>query len=157
MPDTPPSQASIFGRYLCESIERLLGCLDGLAPDQLDWQPPAPEANSLYVLAVHTMANAEEVVVFVLGGQPNQRNREAEFLAQATSGAALDERWHFLHAQITGTLAGLPNSALNAPVDHPRRGRISGREVLILACRHAAEHAGQAELTRDLLRAATAG
>jgi hypothetical protein len=38
---------------------------------------------------------------------------------------------------------------------HPRRGPLSGREILIVVARHAAEHLGQAELTRDLMKAAT--
>ncbi|CAN5843324.1 hypothetical protein BH10CHL1_BH10CHL1_01810 [soil metagenome] len=39
---------------------------------------------------------------------------------------------------------------------HPRRGQITGREILLVVACHAAEHRGQAELTRDLLFAARA-
>ncbi|MBN1310607.1 MAG: hypothetical protein JXB30_04240 [Anaerolineae bacterium] len=35
--------------------------------------------------------------------------------------------------------------------EHPRRGQMAGRAELIIVARHAAEHMGQAELTRDLL------
>jgi hypothetical protein len=42
---------------------------------------------------------------------------------------------------------------LGATYRHPRRGAISGREILIVVARHAAEHLGQAELTRDLWKA----
>jgi hypothetical protein len=34
------------------------------------------------------------------------------------------------------------------------RGEVTGREVLMLMARHAAEHVGHAELTRDLAVAA---
>lgn len=39
---------------------------------------------------------------------------------------------------------------LNETVEHGWRGPIARREVLIVVARHAAEHLGQAELTRDL-------
>ena len=41
--------------------------------------------------------------------------------------------------------------------DHPRYGTISGRELLVLVATHAAEHYGQAQLTRDLLKAQRSG
>jgi hypothetical protein len=47
----------------------------------------------------------------------------------------------------------LSDSSLSAEVVHPRRGRLSGFEVLVIALRHAAEHMGQAELTRELVLA----
>jgi hypothetical protein len=37
--------------------------------------------------------------------------------------------------------------------DHPRMGRVPGREILLRATGHAAEHAGEAELTRKWLDA----
>ncbi len=51
-----------------------------------------------------------------------------------------------------GVLA-VPPEALLAPHHHPRRGWSTGREILLIVARHAAEHLGQAELTRDLLLA----
>ncbi len=42
---------------------------------------------------------------------------------------------------------------LEREVTHPRRGALTGRDVLIVVARHAVEHLGQAELTRDLARA----
>jgi len=48
-------------------------------------------------------------------------------------------------------LVGLSSVHLDGERDHPRRGKMSCREVLLVAARHAAEHMGQAELTRDLV------
>lgn len=36
---------------------------------------------------------------------------------------------------------------------HPRRGIITGRDVLIVVACHAAEHWGEAQLTRSLMNA----
>ena len=48
----------------------------------------------------------------------------------------------------------LPESELDRERYHARRGTISGRDTLLVAIRHAGEHLGQSELTRDLWRAA---
>jgi hypothetical protein len=50
-------------------------------------------------------------------------------------------------------LEAMPATALEEQCEHPRLGRIAGRAVLLQAERHAAEHLGEAELTRALLLA----
>jgi hypothetical protein len=50
-------------------------------------------------------------------------------------------------------LASLPVGDLDRERPHSRRGTLSGREVLLVVARHAAEHWGEAQLTRSLLRA----
>jgi hypothetical protein len=59
-----------------------------------------------------------------------------------------------LRPRLAEALANLPPGALDASYSHPRRGTVTGRDILIIVARHSAEHLGQAELTRDLLRAA---
>jgi hypothetical protein len=46
--------------FLCRSLGRVIGCLDGLTPDEATWHPPADSANSLLTIAWHTLNNAEE-------------------------------------------------------------------------------------------------
>jgi hypothetical protein len=82
------------------------------------------------------------------------RDREAEFAVQGSSSEVLAARWQVLRERLARVLAGLPAGALDAEYQHPRRGALTGRAILIVVARHAAEHLGQAELTRDLLRAA---
>ncbi len=53
----------LFWRYIASSLDRLVGCLDGLDAEALNWCPPAPGANSLYALATHTLGNAEENIL----------------------------------------------------------------------------------------------
>ena len=151
---TAANEALIFWRYIASSLDRLVGCLEDLTEAQLNWRPDAPEANSLYALAVHTLGNAEENLLQTLGGQPVGRDRDGEFAAQGVAPQALAARWAALRAGLSAHLANLPDGALDAAHAHPRRGTITGREILIVVARHAAEHLGQAELTRDLLFAA---
>jgi hypothetical protein len=139
----------MYASTLVRRIDRIIETTRGLSPDQINVSPPIPEANSLAVLAVHTMANADENVLAVLGGETIERNREREFRSRVTSGEALADDWSRLRTRIETFLNELPDEALNAEVEHPRRGRITGRKVLLAATVHAAEHVGHAELTRD--------
>lgn len=154
MASAPLSEPLLFWRYIAGSLDRLVALLDGLSAEELDWRPPAHGANSLSVLATHTLGNAEENLLETLGGQPIGRDREAEFAVQGGSADAVAARWRDLRPRLSEILAALPPDALDASYPHPRRGAITGRDILIVVARHSAEHLGQAELTRDLLLAA---
>ena len=148
-----PSEPLLVWRYIASSLDRLVALLDGLSPADLDWRPHAPGANSLRALTTHTLGNAEENLLETLGGQPIARDRAAEFAVQGGSAEAITARWHVLRSQLAECLAALPAETLDASRLHPRRGTITGRDILIVVARHSAEHLGQAELTRDLLLA----
>jgi len=147
-------EALIFWRYIASSLDRLVGCLADRSETQLNWRPAAPDTNSLYALAMHTLGNVGENLLQTLLGQPVGRDRDGEFAVRGDSAQAIAARWSAARAEIGSRLANLPAGALDAPYDHPRRGSLTGREILIVVARHSAEHLGQAELTRDLLRAA---
>lgn len=147
------SEIACYCRYIFSSLDRLVDCLSDLNGKQLNWRPPAANTNSLYGLATHTIANTEENILGILCGQSVERNRDAEFATRGSSADELGERWRRLRSRLLSALAKLPPDALNQQVPHPRRGMITGREVLLIVARHSAEHLGQAELTLDLLRA----
>jgi DinB superfamily len=139
--------------FLCRSLARIVACLDNLAAEEQRWRPPAAGANSLLAIAAHALANAEDNVLGLLGGERIERRPATEFDDRDLTLAIVHERWSRLQPQLMHVLQQLPASALAATVNHPRRGRLSGFEVLVVALRHAAEHQGQAELTRDLVLA----
>jgi len=153
MAKNPSREATIFCRYILSSLDRLVQCLDGLDERQLNWQPPAPHANSLYTLVVHTLGNAEENLLLTLYDQPSPRNREQEFMTKGQSADVLVAQWQALRERLQKTLLSLSSDDLGQEHLHPRRGSITGLDLLIVVARHAAEHLGQAELTRDLLLA----
>jgi hypothetical protein len=140
-----------FHRFIAGSIDRLIELLESLTPDEAAWRPPANEANSILALASHVLGNAEWNILDVLAGQPIPRDRDAEFMPDLDA-AGIRARWEDLKGRISTALEGLPPRELERERDHPRRGRLTGREVLIVVATHAAEHLGQAELTRDLLK-----
>lgn len=139
-------EIATFWRYIAGSLDRLVGILDGLGEQELNWRPPAEAANSLYTLAFHTLANAEENLLGTLCGQPTERRRDDEFTRRGTRATLLQDHWRDLRIRIEAALFALPSTELDAARTHPRRGQV--------VARHAAEHLGQAELTRDLMKAA---
>ena len=152
------NEIAIFYRYIASSLDRMAAIVAELDEAELSWRPSADGANSIRVLAVHTYGNAEENLLGLLGGENVRRDRDAEFLAAAGDGPELEQHWRSLRSRIEPALDGLDAEALDRLYIHPRRGAVSGREVLLVVARHAAEHLGQAELTRDLLlRAQSSG
>jgi hypothetical protein len=141
-----------FWEFIAFSLDHLMGCLDGLTPTQMNWRPTPSGTNSVYALAVHTLGNAEENLLSTLCGAP-PRDREGEFSAEAQDLGWLMPRWTALRAELRAALTALNPAELERERLHPRRGMLTGREILLVVARHTAEHLGQAELTLDVMRA----
>ncbi|MFN8491454.1 MAG: DinB family protein [Caldilineaceae bacterium] len=148
-------EVDLFWRKTVSAVDQLLACLDGLTETELNWRP-AENTNSLFVLATHLLGNVEENIFGVLGGQAVQRDRDAEFISQGTAVEPIRQRWQTLQQRATTVLTQLSQTELTRERPHPRRGQITGREVCWVVALHAAEHRGQATLTRDLILAARA-
>ena len=138
--------------YLRLTMEEMTKIGGEVTQAELHWQPPAPETNSIAVLLVHTMGSIRESLIGTLCGEAVNRNRDAEFVEHAVTGVEMAGQGHTLQAQLESALGSLPDKILAEPKEHPRRGPMTGREVLLGALTHAREHLGQAELTRDLAR-----
>ena len=151
-----PREVDIYWRRISDTVDELVACLEGLDGDALNWSP-LDDANSLYVLATHTMGNVRHNFLNVLCGLPITRDRDAEFVARGASAAEIEARWDDLKAQISEAIEELPDAELDRDKNHPHRGVITGRDVLVVVAGHAAEHYGQAQLTRDLARARLPG
>ncbi|HZR38645.1 MAG TPA: DinB family protein [Ktedonobacteraceae bacterium] len=153
VPSSPNREALAFDRFILSSLDRFMQSIEGLTEQQLNWRPPAANSNSVYALAVHTLGNTEENVLKILCGQLLERQREQEFQAAAPSADALLEKWRILREQLHTAITQLTATDLDSEYLHPRRGILTGREILLVVARHAAEHLGQAELTLDLEKA----
>ena len=145
------SEVQMYWNYISESIERLLKTLDNMSEEQINVRL-TNSANSLFVLGVHTLGNVEENCLEVLCGQEVGRNRDAEFLDRGTRDSVTN-LWKDLQDPLIMALDTLTPESLDKIYDHPRRVGCSGLEILLLTSRHAAEHMGQAEITKDLLLA----
>jgi hypothetical protein len=132
-------------------FDRLLRTLEGLNDEAINWKPAAPSANSLIVLATHALASAEDHVVRRGAGKPVVRSRDAEFAAKG-NGSNLSARAAEVKGRIAEALA-----ELGGRLDEERESSIGTwprpwtvRDTLVNSIAHTAEHAGHAELTRDL-------
>ena len=146
-----------FQRYIFGTIDRPVNSLDGLGAAELNWRPPAPSSNSLCAIAMHVLGNTEENLLSTLCGLPRRRERDAEFAARGTTCAAVRERWRVLRMDVAAALADVTPTDLDREREHPRRGGLTGREILLVVARHAAEHWGEAQLTHGLMRARSGG
>jgi hypothetical protein len=146
-------ETASFLRAISGSLDRIVACLDGLDAATLNRRLPIEGANSLYAIATHALANAERNVLGTYCGEPYDWQREAEFAASGDSAEPLRHYWRKLEVRMREGLAAAGPAALARECDHPRLGRIHGREVLLQAARHAAEHVGEAELTRRAISA----
>ena len=148
-PAPKPALAEMRDRLL-EEVERVLSAADGLDATQLSWAPSTKGANSLLVLAAHTVGAAERHVVRSIGGGEGTGTRDEEFVARGDM-APIRARWDAVRRKIVETIDSMPPGRLDDAVPKPSRIRtIHG--VLVHAVAHAAEHAGQAELMRDLIK-----
>jgi hypothetical protein len=136
------------------TLERMITVVHNCSVEQLNWRPPAPGANTIYALATHTLSNARVNILQVLCGRHVDRDREAEFRSVATLENAAIAAWPAIREELRAAVMPLTGADLDRVCQHPARGEVTGREVLMLLARHAAEHVGHAELTRDLAVAA---
>ena len=149
---THARETDVYWLKISNTVDEIVACLEGVGSDDLDWSP-LDDANSLYVLATHTMGNVRHNLLNGLCGLAISRDRDAEFVVTGGSAADIVAHWNELKSQISDSIEGLPRGEMDRERDHPRYGTISGHELLVLVATHAAEHYGQAQLTRDLLKA----
>ena len=140
-----------FWRYIAKSVDEVLDCLEQSPQEWRNWRP-GETANSLYVLATHVLGSTEFLVLERLCGENVNRQRAAEFAAEGTEVEPIREAWGDLQARVLEGFSRLPEGALDQ--ERPfRQEMMTGREILLFAARHAAEHKGHAELTLDLITA----
>ncbi len=165
----------VYYQYMCLAVDRIFASLEGLSHEQMNWRPIPGETNSIFVLCTHIMGNFRQTILATLCGEPDNRDRDAEFQARVEDELQLhwverdgklveeweshpiQEEWVELKEELKVAMAELSPEDLDREYDHPRRGRMTGWEVLLVAATHANEHTGHAELTRQLIDAKIEG
>jgi len=123
--------------------------IEGLPLAALDWSP-GPEMNSLGVLAAHVAGSERDWVGEVVGRDPANRDRPAEFRSHGLDEATLIAHLAASLAHSRATLERLSLSELEA-----QRTLKDGREVTVAWAlfhnlQHVALHVGQIQLTHQL-------
>ena len=126
-----------------------------LDPEALNWAP-APEANSIAVLIVHTVGSEAEVLRTVRA-VAGERDRDAEFRVQADTAADLTRRLDAADALLDELGAGISRDDLGALRPRGDRPPQTGLYWLVSNYGHAREHLAHLQLTKQLYEARRAG
>ena len=141
MPET--ERHAIAQAFLARASEFMLGdylpkierCLEKLTDDQIWWRANE-ESNSIGNLILHLCGNVRQWIICGVGGQPDNRNRDAEFAQRGV--IARDELLTLLRstlAEVDTTLRTFDPSQL---LEHRK---IQGNDVeLLYAIFHVTEH-----------------
>lgn len=154
-------ETAVYASQLSSLLRRVARTVEGLSEAELNWRPPAPDANSVFVIASHIVGNLEAWVLGIVCGEDVGRDREAEFAAAGADASSLVERAEGLSERFERALGRLPAGALDELLA-PDAGlwgneppaEISRRRVLGSTIVHISGHMGHLEITRDLAVAA---
>ena len=111
-------EIDLYWHKIRNTLDELVGCLDGLDSDSLNWKP-LDDANSLYALAIHTMYNPRHNLLNVLCGLPVTRDRDAEFMVRGDSAVEIEARWVEIKDQNSDATKELPPTELDRERDYP--------------------------------------
>jgi uncharacterized damage-inducible protein DinB len=127
---------------LRQLASRIDACVTRLTPEQIWWRANE-NANAVGNLCLHLAGNLGELILHWVGGQPDTRQRDAEF--DASGGLAPAELRTRLHAAVEAAcdvLENFPPHRLVEPV--PYRGNLTPvLEIVLITVEHFAQHTGQ--------------
>ncbi len=127
--------------------ENLRAQVRGLDDGTLNWRP-LPKANSIAVLITHSLGSELEMMRAVRS-MPTQRDRDAEFRAEAGA-ARLLEAIDAADREMADLITSATREDLTEPRPRGDRPPRPGIEWMISNYGHAREHLAQIELTKQL-------
>jgi hypothetical protein len=148
---TARREAQSFIDAITGTVDAIMGCLDGLTVDEVNWRPAVPAPNTLAIIAIHAQGNVAQNVVELLGGDDVGRVRKEEFLTEGDVVERAREQWSQLRVQVAESIAGYDEATWERELHHYTDQTMTGREVLLLVHRHATEHLGEAQMIKDLI------
>ena len=158
MADTVEGEFSTYLHELDWVLSQQLVCAGGLSSRELSWRPPFQGANHVSAIVGHALAVTRAFVLGVVGGQPLERDRPAEFETEYAGYIELERAVEELRGELkvlgafTIDLESmvLPSTAAwGSAVDVP----MPRRQVMAEALRHAAIHLGELRFTLSLIDA----
>jgi len=148
----------LYNQHLQRQLDKMCTAIDDLDRHHLEWRPAVGEANTISALVTHVLGNVRAWVLGVCCSQPVKRDRPAEFRATGSDARELIERTRVVgreaeEAQDASTLDEL-REVIDRLTSRRSREPVTGRDAVVHAIAHAAEHLGHIEITRDLARTA---
>jgi len=130
--------------------------LEGLPKEALDWRPLDGQGelatNSLAVMTIHLAGSEAFWIKEIIGRQPIQRDRDAEFVIKGLGFAELAAKLEAGAKNSTAILSSLTASQL----EETRKFRdrtVTVRWAILHVIEHFAMHIGHMQLTRQLWQA----
>lgn len=141
--------------FVARAFSGMLDALDELGEDAINTRPPLPGANSPYAIVHHCVQVADYWIGHVVAGRPTQRNRTAEFSATGSledlRRQVADVRGRLLDDLAGADLQGGPQNPPAPDYEGPEQA-LTCMGVLLHVLEELAQHHGQLQLSRDLLR-----
>lgn len=154
MPTECEDYAAVFDRYRRYFTE----VLAALPPAALNWRPPVPvqgdtpASNTPAAIAAHVAGAQRYWIGEIIGGQPAQRDRDAEFRASAAEAGPIIAQLEAAAERVRGVLAGLQPADLEQTVVYVGE-TITQRRLIVRMLTHTAEHWGEFMLIRQMWEA----
>jgi hypothetical protein len=147
------SVASEFLEYSAGKLElylsRIEACVDKLTPEQI-WARQSENENAVGNLVLHLEGNIRQWISGGVGGQPDVRDRHAEFEARmGASGAELKARLRATVEEAIGVVRSVPAGRLSERIE-PQGYNVSVLEAIYQVVQHLAGHAFQIILLTKL-------
>ncbi len=143
--------------FVDDCLEQMTAVVESLGDDLANARPALPGANSPYAILTHCLGVLEFWGGAMVAGRAISRDRDAEFVATGPV-AGVRARVGEARARFAADLESLrPRGVPAGPVEDEDKELPFGRSqagVLMHVFHELAQHLGQLELTRDLLRAA---
>lgn len=133
---------TVFVDHAARKLEQLCGrivtCLGKLTPEQV-WMRGGEHENAPGNLVLHLCGNVRQWIGMGVGGQPDVRQRDAEFAARGgETPAELSNRLTRVVSEAAAIIRGL------SAADLMRETRVQGYEITVLeAVGHVVEHFSQ--------------
>ena len=154
---TLEGERAIYAAVLRGTLEQIARAVESFPAGSLDAHPHKG-ASSSAELAAHVVGAVRGYAVGIGCGRDVSRDRTAEFATSEVSAASLAADLRALADELDEALAAIDSAFLDERIvpeqslfgAAPAR-EVSRRETIVSSIRHAGEHLGHLELTRDML------
>jgi hypothetical protein len=152
-----PSEATVYATLLRQGLEAIAQTIDEMPQDQLDTHM-IESASSPAQLANHVVGAVRGYALGVGCALDVERDRAAEFAARNVPASELSAALRQLADDIDAAMAKVDPAVFDEMTTpeqsvfgaQPTR-EVNRREALVSSIRHAGEHLGHLQLTRDIL------
>ena len=143
--------------YVDTALDGMVQIVLELGDDLANTRPDIPGANSPYAILTHCLGVMEYWGGHVVSGRPSHRDRDAEFRASGNV-SDLVERVRRAREQLAADVVEAdPQAPPRNPPEHGEPISATQGSVLLHIYEELAQHRGQMEITRDILRLRSSG